>query len=343
MSNTGLFRDAGLLAEADRHLSPEHAPLDVSVCIANYHCRDLLRDCLRSLLDQSQDLALEIIVVDNASSDGAADMVAREFPQVHLIRNDTNRGFSRANNQAADLARGRHLFFLNNDTMVPPGALRYLVDYADRHPDIGMIGPRCRDGQGKVQASFRRRPTLMALLHKTVPLRWTGLFKRAHRRFRHRHFDPDAVCNVDVLMGAAVLVPRQRFFACGRWDEEFAFGGEDSELSARMNRIARVVYLPQAEILHFGRVSSRLHIGYASSQLASGWVRYFRKAGYGRLPVFIYKAAVTVDAPLQLAGKTLQGTWRWLTGRHVAAQRSWLAARGTWQFLARGLPSFWRT
>jgi N-acetylglucosaminyl-diphospho-decaprenol L-rhamnosyltransferase len=120
---------------------------------------------LKSLRDQAQNVKLEVIVVDNASSDGAADMVADEFPEVLLIRNHTNRGFSRANNQAAEQARGRNLFFLNNDTVVPTGTLRCLIDYADNHPEAGMIGPRLRDGQGKVQLSIRNRPTITALLH----------------------------------------------------------------------------------------------------------------------------------------------------------------------------------
>jgi len=312
------------------------------VCIANWNCRDLLRGCLESLQDQAQGVRLEVIVVDNASSDGAADMVAREFPEVLLVRNDKNRGFSRANNQAAAKARGRYIFFLNNDTVVPPGTLCRLANYLDRHPDVGMVGPRYRDRQGKVQVSVRHRATMPALLHKTIPLRWTGLCQRAYRRYRRRSFNPQAPRRVDVLMGAAVMLERCRFLAWGRWDEEFTFGGEDSELSARINQVAKVVYLPQAEILHFGRASSRMHAGFAAAQLAIGWVRYFRKTGHGRLSVLGYKTLVTVDAPLQLAGKTLQGAWRWLWGHHAAARRSWLAAQGVWYFLTRGLVTFWR-
>src|SRR5262245_27960898 len=150
-------------------------PVDVSVCIANWNCRDLLRACLESLHDRPQGAAVETVVVDNGSADGAAEMVEREFPEVVLIRNAENVGFARANNQAARRARGRYLFFLNNDTVVPPGALRRLVDYAEAHPEVGMVGPRLRDGQGRVQVSYRRRPTMATLLHRTSLLRWTGL------------------------------------------------------------------------------------------------------------------------------------------------------------------------
>jgi N-acetylglucosaminyl-diphospho-decaprenol L-rhamnosyltransferase len=320
----------------------DHGPIDVSVCIANWNCRDLLRGCLESLQDQPQGVRLEIILVDNASTDGAPDMVAREFPEVVLVRNAANVGFSRANNQAASKARGRYLFFLNNDTIVPPGTVRRLVEFAERHPEVGMVGPRLRDAQGHFQVSYRQQPTMAALLHKTNLLRWTGVFKGAYRRYRRQDFDANDVRRVDVLMGAAVLLPRPLFAAVGGWDEDFTFGGEDLDLSTRINQTATVVYLPQAEIVHFGRVSSRLHIGFASSQMAIGLVRYLRKTGYRQPAMVAYKAVVTLDAPLQLAGKVLQGAWRRLLRHKAEAHKSWLAARGSWHFLTRGLMTFWR-
>src|SRR5260370_1728783 len=202
-----------------RHEPGESGPLDVSVCIANWTCRDMLRGCLRSLTGVLQGVRLEIIVVDNASTDGAADMVAQEFPHVRLLRNASNVGFSRANNLAVKQARGRFLFFLNNDTLVPPGTLRRLVAYLEAHPEVGMVGPRLRDAQGNVQVSYRPRPTVATLLHKTSLLRWTGLFRSSYLAFRRLQFDPETTKNVAVLMGAAVLLARDRCLACGGWDE----------------------------------------------------------------------------------------------------------------------------
>src|SRR5262245_45276135 len=149
--------------------------IDVSVCIANWNCRNMLRDCLASLLRQPQGVKLEVVVVDNASTDGAAELVAAEFPEVVLVRNATNEGFARASNRAAQHAGGRYLFFLNNDTVVPPMGLARLIEYADAHPDVGMFGPRLRDSDGAFQISYRRRPTVVALLHRTLLLRWTGM------------------------------------------------------------------------------------------------------------------------------------------------------------------------
>jgi N-acetylglucosaminyl-diphospho-decaprenol L-rhamnosyltransferase len=319
----------------------EAGPVDVSVCIANWNCRDLLRACLESLHDRPQGVRLETIVVDNASTDGAADMVAREFPEVVLIRNPTNVGFSRANNQAARQARGRYLFFLNNDTFVPEGALRRLLDFAEAHPGAGLIGPRLRDGGGQTQVSYRNKPGLATLLHRTTLFRWTGLLRGAYRRYRRDEFDPESVRTVDVLMGAAMFLPQQAFFDAGCWDEDFTFGGEDLDLSLRVGRRHDVVFYPGVEITHYGRVSTRQHIGFASRHMTIGFARYLRKCGCSPEGLLLYKTAVTLDAPLQVLTKLAEFAWRRLSGRRRAAEKSWLVVRGLTHFLAAGLPEFW--
>jgi N-acetylglucosaminyl-diphospho-decaprenol L-rhamnosyltransferase len=318
------------------------AVVDVSVCIANWNCRDLLRRCLESLYDQPQGVAFEVIVVDNASADGAADMVAAEFPGVTLVRNADNRGFSKANNQAAALARGRFLFFLNNDTVVPPDTLRKFLEFADANPSVGMVGPRLRGGDGVSQISYRRRPTLGALLHRVSILRWTGLFRRAYYDYRRDSFDPDGVRPVEVLMGAAVFLPRAVFEDSGRWDEQYRFGGEDIDLSTQVGRRRELVYVGDVEVVHYGRVSSRKNIGFAAPNVAIGYVHYFRKAGATPTALFVYKLLVTIDAPVQAAAKVVQGGLRLARGRSDKARKSLLAARGLWHFLTRELARFWR-
>ena len=317
-------------------------PIDVSVCIANWNCRDMLRACLVSLLDQPQGVALEVVVTDNASADGAADMVADEFPDVTLVRNTANLGFSRANNQAAELAQGRYVFFLNNDTVVPAGTLGRLVAFADAHPEAGLIGPRLRDGHGRWQISYRQQPTVAALLHRTALLRWTGLFRRSYLRYRRDSFQPGERRRVEILMGAAMLMPRRLFEECGRWDEDFTFGGEDIELSTRVGRTHQLVYLPDAEILHYGRVSTRQNVAFTTPNVAVGHIQYLRKAGVGPLTLAAYKATLTLDAPLQIAGKLAQAAWRVVRGKRVKARRSWLAVRGLWSLFGPGLWKFWR-
>lgn len=332
-------------AKRRRHAAPGAPPagaVDVTVCIANWNCRDLLRSCLESLHDQPQGVNLETVVVDNASTDGAADMVADEFPEVVLVRNPANLGFSRANNQAAEAARGRHLFFLNNDTVVPADSLRRLLAYATAHPRVGMIGPRLRDGQGKLQVSYRARPTVATLLHRTSLLRWTGLFRPAYRTYRRDDFDPDQTREVETLMGAAMFIPRDVFRACGGWDEAYTFGVEDLDLSTRVGRRHALVYHPEVEIIHYGRVSSRQHIGFVSSHMAIGFVRYLRATGTHALALAGYKLVVTLDAPFQCLAKCVQFLWRRAHGPRRKADNTLLALRGLGHFLTRGLVPFWR-
>ena len=323
-----------------------HSPvetIDVSVCVANWNCVEYLRACLASLLHQPQGVTVEVVVADNASADGAPEMVAREFPEVTLIRNAENAGFAKASNQAAAAASGRYLFFLNNDTVVPEMTLERLVAFADAHPHYGMIGPRLRDGKGKLQISYRRKPTIRAMLHRASVIRWTGLFRRAYDEYRREGFEPDGVRRVDVLMGAAVLMPRAVYEQCGGWDEGFVFGVEDVEYSDRVGREKPCVYVPGIEITHFGRVSSRQNVAFAAPNLMIGYARYFRTSGAGRWALTGYKIIFTLDAPMLLTVSCVQYLWRRLTGaspKHVGKSR--MAAHGTWRFLTREIGRFWR-
>ena len=234
----GLFP---LTTEAQRPQSQTgDALIDVSVCIANWNCRELLHRCLASLHHCPQGVSVETIVVDNASSDGAAEMVAREFPEVRLIRNKLNVGFARANNQAAREAPEADICSFSTTTR---WSLRTrsgrLLKYLEAHPDVSLVGPLLRDGRGKVQTSYRQRPTLAAWLHRTRLLRWTGLFRRSHRQYRRQRFEVREAQSVDVLLGAAMFMRRSCFGAMGGWDEDFHFGGEDLEFCLRAGARAR--------------------------------------------------------------------------------------------------------
>jgi GT2 family glycosyltransferase len=329
----------------------------VSVCIVNWNSWEALRACLESLLRAPQGVRREVIVVDNGSTDGAADRVARDFPEVVLIRNTRNEGFARGNNRAVARSRGRYLLFLNNDTIVPPFTLRRLRDFARGRPHLGIVGPRLVDGRGRTQLSARGRPTVTALLHHISFLRWTGLFRAAYRRYRGRtsgrrtecqsvppgaSFSPTAL-PVEVLMGAALFMPRTVFRACGRWDERYTFGGEDIDLCVRVGQTHEVLHHPHISITHLGRVSSRQHIGYAHTNTVIGITRQLRASGTGSLPLLAYKLALTLDAPLQWlahAGRYL--TCR-LRGRTEQAARRWLSLCAWSHFLTRGLLTFWQT
>ena len=315
------------------------APL-VSVCIVNWNCREQLAGCLRSLSARRQRVRVEVVVVDNASGDGAADMVERDFPHVRLLRNATNAGFARGCNQGADVSRGRYLFFLNNDTRVPRGAIRELVRYHRAHPEIGLLGPKLRDGRGRTQASVRSLPSVPALLHRLTLFRWTGLFRRAYRLYRGRDI-PTTTTPAEVLMGAALLMPRKVYRTVGRWSEDYTFGGEDLDLCARVGRLHPVVYHPEVEVTHLGRVSSRRHAGYAYTNTLVGVTKSLREAGASRAARTFYKVALTLDLPLSASLLMGRHLWARLRGRAKQAERSRQELAGMAHFLRRGLWAFW--
>lgn len=313
----------------------------VSVCIVNWNCRDRLRDCLRSLSPRRQQMRPQVIVVDNASTDGAADMVADEFAHVQLVRNADNVGYARACNQAARIADGRYLLFLNNDTVVPRGGLRRLVERARATPNLGLLGPRLLDAAGRVQRSVRRRPTVSALCHRVTFLRWTGLFRSAHDGFRGERSSGEPQ-PADVLMGAALLMPRRVWRRTGGWNENYEFGGEDVELSLRVARHGfAVVHDPSTHIVHLGRVASRQRPGHVHGKTLIGITRSLRPAGCSPLAVAAYKLAFTLDVPLRLAELSARWAVARLCGRERPARRAMLDLIGLTHFLRHDLPAFW--
>ncbi|MBY0460035.1 MAG: glycosyltransferase family 2 protein, partial [Gemmataceae bacterium] len=229
-----------------------------------------------------------------------------------------------------------------NDTLVPPGALGRLVGTALANPQAGMLGPRLRGADGVVQISYRRQPTLAALLHRVSLVRWTGLFRTAYREYRRATFDPARPRPVEVLLGAAVFLPREVFEACGRWDEGYGFGVEDIDLSAQVNRRAAVLFVPGVEVTHYGRAAGRANIDFAAPNVAIGYARYLRKGGTRPLALLAYKALVTLDAPVQLGQKLAEAGYRFAAGRPGDARKSLTAARGVWAFVRRELVRFWK-
>jgi len=312
------------------------------VCIVNWNCREILRKCLLSLVEQEQGTPFEILVVDNASTDGAPDMVAEEFPQVRLIRNRENIGFSHACNQAARVAEGEYFFFLNNDTEVGPHSLGDLVDYAEAHPEAKLIGPKLHGTDGKPQISYRQKPTIAAMLNQLRIVRWTRLFRSTYHEYRRGSFQAQRTGPVEILLGAAVFLSRETFDDIGGWDERYRFGLEDIDLSTEAGKLGDVVYLSEVEVLHHGRMSSRGNIRFALPNVTVGYAHYFRKHARQPLALFLYKCLVTLDAPVQLLCIGAQTVIRRVLGRKKKAEQSGRAALGIWHFLRREMFRFWR-
>jgi GT2 family glycosyltransferase len=280
--------------------------------------------------------------VDNNSTDGSPAIIPEDFPDVILIRNNTNRGFAAANNQAAERALGRYLFFLNNDTVVPPGAVARLVKFLDDHPQDVAVGPKLIGSDGLAQRSGRNAITLRAILHQSVlPVRWTNVFSRQYRAYRHA-FNADQSGPVPQLAAAALLVRREAFLKCGKWDEEFPFGVEDVDLCVRLAEFGAIYYLADVSITHLGRVSSHLNRGWVLQGYLCGYVRYFKKHHRSKRAALIYKIGVTIDAPIRLLPLIVKSSLSRLLGKAEAAERSGSKAGALWFFLTNGLLQFWR-
>jgi GT2 family glycosyltransferase len=273
--------------------------VDVSACIVNWNGCDVLARLLESLERDNSTASVEAIVVDNASTDGSMAMMGARFPWARAILNPENSGFSRANNQAAAAARGRRLFFLNNDTAVHPGAIDALSHYLDEHPRTSAVGPRTLREDGSHYPSCRRLPTWPVLLTRLHALGWTNRFTGVNRRYLMHDMDRRATQPVEQMDGAALMIPRGAFDAAGGWDEGFTFGLEDVDLCARLARQGPLTYLPQATITHRVGVASSSNMAYRNRCFEFGYARYLAKHGRTRLAAPLYKLVVTVDQLLR--------------------------------------------
>jgi N-acetylglucosaminyl-diphospho-decaprenol L-rhamnosyltransferase len=310
--------------------------VDLSTVILSWNVRDLLRQCLESvarnrpLSADHPPLATEIIVVDNASGDGSMEMVRAEFPDVRLIANQANRGYTGGNNDGIAAATGRYVMILNPDTRVLDGALTAMVAYADAHSDVGVVGPQLLNPDGSVQSSRRRFPTLMTGLFES-----TWLQPLAPRNVLRRYYvldqPDDAIQEVDWLFGACFLVRREVIQQVGALDEDFFMYSEEMDWCRRIRQAGwKVVYLPQAQVIHYGgkssdQVAAQRHIYFQTSK-----VRYFRKH-HGALTAGVLRVALLAMYAWQLVLEAAKGA----VGHKRALRRE--RVRAYWQVLQSGL------
>jgi hypothetical protein len=235
----------------------------ISIIIVSYNAREDLERCLSSLHAAPPQRTHEILVVDNASTDGSADAAAR-WPDVRVIQSGGNVGFSRANNIGIRSSSGENLLLLNSDTIVPPGAIDRLMDELDRDPDVAVVGPRLVDGNGRAELSYGRTIGPFNELRQKYRSRRPALVETLTRR---RH-------SPDWVSGACLLVRRSDAEAVGLLDERYFMYTEDVDFCAAIRaRGRRIVFTPDVEIVHLrGRSAASApratHAAYRRSQLA---------------------------------------------------------------------------
>jgi len=301
--------------------------MDLSIVVVNWNVKNLLRDCLCSLLEAAQaapHLSAEIIVVDSASADGSPDMVRAEFPQVRLLASEQNLGYAGGNNTGAAASAGRYLFLLNPDTVVAPAALAELVNFMDAQPQVGAVGPQLRWPTGQAQSSRRRFPSLGSLFWESTLLGQWFPNNRFARRYHCADLPANVIQPVDWVVGAAILIRREAWAQVGPIDSDFFMYFEETDWCRRAARAGwQIYYLPAAQVIHFEGKSSEQVVAARAIRFQKSKLRYARKyfgAGWaGTLRLFLWATFAWQWA--EESAKWLVGYRRALRAERIAAYR----------------------
>jgi hypothetical protein len=248
--------------------------MKVSVVIVSWNTRPLLLRCLESIFAFPPEGEFEVFVVDNASSDGSVDMVRQQFPQVELIANRENLGFAHANNQALCRCQGEAVILLNPDTEVKPGAFQAMLAFLRENPGVGAIGPLVLNPDGTLQHSCSPTPTLyretLRLLH--LP----GM--RPDGYYPMQGWDRDAPRQVEILLGACILLRHAALDQIGFLDEDYFIYSEEVDLCSRLKKSGWELYwVPAAQIVHYGGQSTQQVAQEMFFRLYESKLKYFRK------------------------------------------------------------------
>ena len=224
---------------------------ELSICIVNWNVRELLKACLNSIFNNTKGISFEVIVVDNASSDGSVDMVRKEFPQVKLIANGSNAGFTRANNQALKIAQGRYVMFLNPDTELKGNSLATMVNFMHAHKDCAALGPKLLNSDGSLQRSCKTFPSLISMLFNALFL--DSIFPRSKVFGGHfmAWWDFNHTREVDQPMGSALMVKKEVLDSAGWFDENIFIWFDEVDLCYRIKKAGwKIYFTPDAQIIH---------------------------------------------------------------------------------------------
>ncbi len=243
----------------------DRPPLDLAVVIVNYNVEPLLRRCLSSIFDSVGEISFAVCVVDNNSSDGSVAMVEQEFPQVHLISNTENPGYSAANNQGIALLNGlnnelpRYVLLLNPDTEVMPNTLLASFEYMQANPQVGIMGPKLVLPNGELDIACRRSfPSPIVSFWRMTGLSTLFPHSPVFGRYNLTYLDEDELTEVDSVVGAFMLVRQIAIEQAGLLDEQFWMYGEDLDWAKRIKAFDwQVIYNPNILTVHVKRASSR--------------------------------------------------------------------------------------
>lgn len=284
--------------------------LDMSVCIVNWRTREPLRNCLESLASNTEGLALQIIVVDNASGDGSAEMVASDYPHIELIANDENAGYAAANNQALRISRAPYKLLLNPDIIVRPGALRALLQFAHEHPSAAAVAPRLVYPDGRLQHSCRSFPTPDIIFWELLGLSRIAPRSPIFGKYRMSWWDYDEVRQVDQPMASALLLNGDALEQVGLFDETFPIFFNDVDLGYRLKQAGwQIWFTPAAQMIHEHGASTSQVRRRMIIESHRSFRRFYRKHYRGKMNLVWYGLAMVAlvgGCGVRFAAQTLR-------------------------------------
>ncbi|MFP4082409.1 MAG: glycosyltransferase family 2 protein [Candidatus Aminicenantes bacterium] len=229
----------------------------LSIIIVNWNTRDLLRQCVESIKAHIRNITYQIVVVDNASSDGSAEMVEKSFPEVNLIKNKENQGFGRANNQGLAQAKGKYILFLNSDVKVNARCLDRMFEFMEKNPEVGASSCRLTFPDGSLQHSCRKFPSFKVFFPLVLGLRYFFPRMKVFRDYLMLDWGHSDTREVDQIMGSFMFTRARALRQVGGFDERYWMYFEEVDLCLRMKKAGwKIVHYPDASAVHFLSKSS---------------------------------------------------------------------------------------
>lgn len=288
--------------------------MQLTIIIVNYNTQALLRNCLQSLFQHENGDEFEVLVVDNGSTDGSREMLTAEFPQVGVILNSVNKGFAAANNQALKMARGDYLLLLNSDTIIFDNVVTQCLRFLQRHAEVHILGCKLLNPDKTLQPSCRSFPSAWNVFVESFFL--YRLFKRTKLfgNYYMSHFAHDSNRQVDVVMGAFMLIRKEVFTTIGLFDEDFFMYAEETDFCYRAHLAGfNTFFFADAAVIHLGGGSAHDSQQFFA-QLHSALLLFFHKHFRGpqlwaavglknlgvafRVIVYFLSGTFTFDLPL---------------------------------------------
>ena len=280
--------------------------IDVSIIILSWNTKAMLGQCIESVYTNTQNIIYEIIVVDNASSDGSPETVEKEYPQVRLTKNKENLGFARANNIGIQQSTGRYVCLINSDIIVMKDCIRNLVTFMDEHFDVGMVGPRILNPDRTLQVSCRHSPSIWNNLCQALGLNYLFPKSTFFSEPFMKYWAHDEIRKVDVLSGCFWMVRRAALDAVGLLDEDFFIYGEDIDWCRRFHQAGwDVVFYPGAKALHTGGASSANAPIKYYLEMQKADLKYWRKY-HGRIGAASYMMIILLRHVTRVIARVFQ-------------------------------------